>query len=282
MYYILATFSYFLSFLPDSALKLFAKALSFVLYDLFGFRRKVVIQNVNQAFSSRKSRAEILEISKRSYYEVILTFIETLISFNPQRKKDVIIENKKVIDDILAGGTGCYLLVCHLGNWEAAASAFSSQVARARVVVKKVGGDSTDRFLTELRAKNNFEVIHKRPKGAAVRTIFKTIGENLCVGVMLDQHTPGERYIDFFGKPARTNSALATVWRRKKAPVVPVYIQRLDFNKHKLVIGEPLKLQNTEDKHSDILSNCLIFNKSIESMIEQCPEQYFWFHKRWK
>ena len=137
MYYILATFSYFLSFLPDSALKLFAKALSFVLYDLFGFRRKVVIQNVNQAFSSRKSRAEILEISKRSYYEVILTFIETLISFNPQRKKDVIIENKKVIDDILAGGTGCYLLVCHLGNWEAAASAFSSQVARARVVVKR-------------------------------------------------------------------------------------------------------------------------------------------------
>ena len=193
MYYLLSVVSYFLSILPESLIISISKAISYILFHVIGFRKKLVISNITQAFGDEKSEKEILDIAKRSYYEFILTCFETMISFNLNSKHSVNIINKKIVDEIMAEGNGCYVLVSHLGNWEFAASAFSKEVAPVRVVVKKVGGKGTDRFVTELRARNGFEVIHKKPAGVAVRTIFKTINEGKCVGVMLDQHKPGRK-----------------------------------------------------------------------------------------
>ena len=99
---------------------------------------------------------------------------------------------------------------------------------------------------------------------------------------MLDQHKPGEPYIDFFSRKARTNTSLAAIVRRKPGKVLPVFIKRLSYNKHELIISPAIDIQKTDNSRDDILENSRRFNKEIENMVRQNPSQYFWFHRRWK
>jgi KDO2-lipid IV(A) lauroyltransferase len=43
-----------------------------------------------------------------------------------------------------------------------------------------------------------------------------------------------------------------------------------------------IPLEITGDPIKDIENNTQNYVSAIESMVRQCPEQYFWVHNRWK
>ena len=273
MHHILSFTGYIVSYIPATLISSMAWALTFLFFDILKVRRKVVLNNITIAFSFELTEKEKIKLARRSYYEFCLTIFETLGSINPRVKKKIAIINREIADNIFKNNEGCYILCAHIGNWEYAASSFSEQVHKARVVVKKVGGKRLNSFVTYLRAKNNFQVIEKSPAGMAVRTIFETINKKGCVGVMLDQYKPGEPYLEFFNQKARTNTSLAAMVRRKPASILPVFIKRRSFNNHELIIAPPIDIIKSENSTDDILENSTRFNKEIEKMIRQNPSQ---------
>ena len=66
------------------------------------------------------------------------------------------------------------------------------------------------------------------------------------------------------------------------APVLPAYARRTGVARHEFEVWPPLDLQATGNRDEDILRLTEEFNKVLEKMIRQCPEQYFWMHKRWE
>jgi KDO2-lipid IV(A) lauroyltransferase len=44
----------------------------------------------------------------------------------------------------------------------------------------------------------------------------------------------------------------------------------------------PLPLVRTKDQRADIVTNTQVMMDAIERAIRAYPEQWFWFHKRWK
>src|SRR5258708_15958597 len=62
----------------------------------------------------------------------------------------------------------------------------------------------------------------------AVRKVLRELAANHGVALLIDQHlhTPDAVYVDFFGRPAATTSALAALALRTGAPVVPVFALR--------------------------------------------------------
>lgn len=97
----------------------------------------------------------------------------------------------------------------------------------------------------------------------------------------MDQSRPGEPRLPFFGKPAKTNTGLATIWRRTQAPILPAFIRRVDVNRHVVTILPPVCMSFKSDSE-DMTVASAHFNEKMESMIRQAPEQYFWLHNRWK
>jgi KDO2-lipid IV(A) lauroyltransferase len=89
-------------------------------------------------------------------------------------------------------------------------------------------------------------------------------------------------WADFFGKKVPTHPGLAELALKTGAPVVPVFMVRDGFQKHRLMIKEPLKLIQTGDFKKDVEANTQLFNDTLESMIRQYPEQWFWIHRRWE
>src|ERR1700752_4819340 len=77
MYYILIAFLYPLSLLPMRALYFFADGFYALVYYVLGYRKKVVMQNLQAAFPE-KTDEERRRIAKKFYHHFIDTFIETV------------------------------------------------------------------------------------------------------------------------------------------------------------------------------------------------------------
>jgi KDO2-lipid IV(A) lauroyltransferase len=75
---------------------------------------------------------------------------------------------------------------------------------------------------------------------------------------------------------------IAIVALRYNVPVVPGFIIRTGFDTHKLFFGPEIEIEHSGDRQKDIAVNTAKFNKIIEDVIRQYPDQWFWIHNRWK
>jgi len=242
----------------------------------------MIFKNLDIAFANEKPPEEKNKIAEACYYHFILTALEFLYFRNGDIAKNMRIENSESLRIALTKGTGAYVIAMHMSNWEASASGVSKQIKNVNVVVKKVGSPGMDRFVTQLRKANGMNVIFRKSTGDAVRNMRKVLNLNEIVAVILDQARPGEPFLPFFGKPAKTNTSFTAIWARIKAPVFMAYSVRESIGKHVLYFKEEVVLQDTGDSKNDVLANSTHINALIESCIRECPEQYFWLHDRWK
>jgi len=103
------------------------------------------------------------------------------------------------------------------------------------------------------------------------------------VATLLDQNVGWYKgvFVDYFGHPACTNNGLAKLAINSGASVVPMFIRRENGRYiHEFLPEVPVVVTN--DPIKDIENNTQAFVSALESMVRQCPEQYFWVHNRWK
>src|SRR5207245_5896529 len=100
------------------------------------------------------------------------------------------------------------------------------------------------------------------------------------VGVLVDQNASRAEgvFAPSFGIPASTSKALAVISLRTGAPVVPIFIRRVEGGRHRVevqpVIPSPLA--------GDVADYTAAFNRSIEAAVRRAREQWFRMHNRWK
>ena len=282
MYYLLRGMSWCLGSLSISALERFANMLTVLCFDILRLRRRVVLNNLNVAFGHQKSSDEIISLGRKSVYNFIMTFFEFLRSEYDDISKDIEIVGRQNIQDALDKGKGVYLLCFHLGNWEAMCSKMSRSIVKSHVLVKKVGSDSVDKYVTDLRTSNQFHPVARKKKGDGLKAIREILSRNHVVGFVIDQARPGEPRLPFFGKPAQTNTSFAAILQRVPAPIIPGYIRRVSPGKHILEFLPEMELEKSSSRSEDITKHSTQFNELVESVVRQYPEHYFWMHNRWK
>src|SRR4029078_1323498 len=77
MYYVVYGIFYLLSLLPLRALYSLSDALYALIYYVMGYRKKVVLDNLQIAFPE-KTQAQRVRIAKNFYHNFVDTFIETI------------------------------------------------------------------------------------------------------------------------------------------------------------------------------------------------------------
>ena len=65
------------------------------------------------------------------------------------------------------------------------------------------------------------------------------------------------------------------------APVIPMFLVR-EPSGFKAKILPEIPLIRTGDKIKDLEANTAQYNRVIESIVRQYPDQWFWVHRRWK
>jgi Kdo2-lipid IVA lauroyltransferase/acyltransferase len=281
VYFILKLVSRFLALFSSSSLDKLARFVGFLCYRVLGIRKTLVHRNIATAFPGH-SQEQIERIAGLCYYNFAATVLEFLANTGTRAVSDCQFIGRENLENALAKGQGAFVLCAHLGNWEVLGGAVNNNIRTVRVVVKKVGSESVDKFVHEKRTEMGMLTIKRKGKMDAMREIQRALRSNWVVGMVLDQSRPGEPKLPFFGKPAKTNSSLGSLWQRFDSPVVPTYIYRRGFNAHTVYFLPELQKIETGSREDDIIENSKMFNRTLEEMISRNPEQYFWLHDRWK
>ena len=284
-YLILKGFSFFIDLLPEDFALWMGRQLGNMAYYLDWEHRKVALQNLQVAFGQEKSESEINAIARRTFQNLGMMAIEffRIPGMDTETfQKKVSIEGLDEALKILEKKKGALLLLGHFGNWELMGLMSKVIGSPIMVIAKPVKKNRrVDRLITEIRKEAGLEVI---PPEKASRKVIKGLSQNRVVGILIDQRAKRSEgvWADFFGRKAPTTPGLAVLAMKTKAPVMPVFMIRNGFQKHRLVIKEPLELVETGDIKKDVEANTQLFNRALESMVRQYPEQWFWVHRRWE
>lgn len=244
----------------------------------------LMLSNLHIAFKDKYSKQELEEISIRSYQNLCRSVAE-FIRFPQLSKEDILqmvkLEGEEILKKELEKGKGAILVSAHFGNWEMLA-------IRLSVVgypLTAIGRDQNDSIVNDIiakfRAGFGTKVI---PRGVPVyERIITLLKNNELIALVADQNAGTNGiFVDFFGKKASSFKGPGLFAVKADAPIVPIFILREGFNKHKAVILEPIKIKATGNPQQDVYLYTEAYTKVIEQMVAAYPDHWLWLHKRWK
>jgi len=285
IYLILRGFSFLINLLPESIALWVGRQMGNVAYYLDWEHRRVAFQNLHIAFGQEKSEEERRSIAKRNFQHMgmmVIEFFQILKMDTETYKKKVTVEGLEEALKLLEKRKGGLLLIGHFGNWEL--MGIMSKVIQIPIlaIAKPIKqNEKLYRFILEIRDKAGLTIIS--PENATQK-VLGALSKNWLVAVLIDQRAKRSRgvWVDFFGKKAPTTPGLAVMAIRSGAPVVPAFMIRDGFRKHRLVVKKPVEVVRTGDMQKDIEINMQRFTRVLESMIREYPDQWVWIHRRWE
>lgn len=280
MYYLIYIPAYLLSLLPLKVLYVLSDVLSFFLFRVFGYRRKVIEINLSIAFPD-KTVAERELIKKRFHRNFTDSFIETLKCVSAPKKfydkhckADFSIFNRFAEE-----GISCQMHACHQFNWEWINLHWSLYTKQPLVVVyMPISSKPIDRLFYKFRTQFGTNMIPATDSG---RGFVAWRNKVHCLALIADQKpaTPEFNYwLNFFNRPTAFITGPEKNAAMKKCPVVfgrAVKTARGQYHSQ-------FKLACTDASILNPGELTLMYRDYIEDAISNQPDMYLWSHKRFK
>lgn len=171
----------------------------------------------------------------------------------------------------------------HFGNWELLSHAYATMVEPIAVIVRPLKNPHLDRIVEERRSTSGVRVIRKFD---SAKEILREIRRKTMVGILVDQNVDVHKgvLVDFFSMKAYTTDGIARIALAAKAPVHSAFIYRDPQRKfhHTIRFGPRLPMDSDAPRDEEVLRLTRLCNRELEQAIRRSPEQWLWFHRRWK
>jgi KDO2-lipid IV(A) lauroyltransferase len=270
------------SALPERAADRFGRRAGRVLQRI-GIRKDVVESNLRIAFPDRDD-AWIRSTMTKAYEHLGR---EAAAMMRLSKLDPVAVIERTIpsgwddLEDALALGRGVLLVTGHYGNWEIAAATVASRGVPIAAIVRRQGNRLVDERLQALRRNLGVETIYQ---GQAPSRVPRILRANGVVGIVGDQDARKSGvFVPFFGRPASTHRGPALFALRLGAPVFACIARRLPGDDIRYeVAGERVEFNPTGVLDADVRALTAELALRLERQVRVAPEQYFWFHKRWK
>ena len=246
---------------------------------------KSSLNGLRSVFGDRMSEKELKRLNRRFvlHFAQMLFEVPHIFRLNLNNlHRYVYFENEEILTEALAKGKGCFLLTGHFGNWELMSAATTLRFQTSGIAVARPADFApVEDLLMRLRTRFGTEII---PKKKAMKKLLMGTRKNKAMGILLDQNVDWYEgvFVPFLGQPACTNKGLALIAMKTGAPVIPIFSARQPDGRYRVVFEKEVALIHTGSKLSDTEENTALFNRIINKYIYWYPEQWFWFHKRWK
>ena len=271
------------AFLPLGGARVLARHWGWMLAHGIRLRRTYVLNTLRRCFPEKsKSECKVLfgEMCRNQALNVM-----DLMRYVGGKETEMAglfdVRNLEQVEVAHARGKGVLILLAHLDNYPLLAL----QVPRLfnyplSVVVKELKNKPLNDLWFGMQSRAGITGI---PGHNAYRACVRALRKNELVGFMLDQNRPRGQgvFVDFFGKLASTTPGLALMSMQTGAPIVPVFIRRTPAGRH-LITVLPLIEPPPDREEETIRVHTAAYTKLIEDEIRRYPEQWLWFHKRWK
>tara|TARA_B100001540_G_scaffold16659_1_gene14142 strand:- start:549 stop:1409 length:861 start_codon:yes stop_codon:yes gene_type:complete len=242
-------------------------------------KKKLIKNNILKALPNiDEKKINLIQKNMWNSYGRILSEYVFLKEFKSNKfKKNIIVEGQEVLDKIRDSKKPVIFVSGHFSNYEL----MTLQIVKTNIPLSAVYRPLNNFFMRMVQDKIRNKYISENyiPKGVAgTRKLLKYFRKGSSIAIMIDQRVSQGEKIKFFNHDAYTTTIPAQFSKKYKCEIVPIYIERLDGTKFKIIINKPMKFKN-EDSIKKITTD---LNLWLESMILKNPSQWIWTHNRWK
>ncbi len=271
--------------LPMRMLYVLSDILFFPLYYLVHYRRKLVQENLRNAFP-QKNKQELKIIEKKFYHHFCDYIVETIkllhISDKEMRRR-MVFEQVEIIDRLFDQNRSIIILLGHFGNWEWIPSITlwtqTTGVIFAQIY-RPLNNEWFDRFFLRLRSRFGSVGIAKKETLRAILQM-KRSGKPSITGFMADQ-TPSPANIHHWAQFLSQDSPVLTGYEKiaRKTDFAVLYfdVEIVKRGYYKTTVRE-VALQPNECSEFEITDR---YTSLMEQTILRNPWAWLWTHKRWK
>ena len=256
----------------------FGEVLGILSYKLIKKRREVTLDNISKAFPEKNPK-EVERIAKESYKVMVKTFMMSL--WMPDICGDdnkVIFHNLELFEKVKSENKGIIIASLHMGSFEGVQKiALTNNLYD---VIKSQKNNLLDEYMNENRRRTGIKLIYKG--SSATRELVKAIKNKDIVCLFSDHKDDGGCDVEFFGRKTKGSTGVSTLSLRYDCPAILTYIILDENNKTHIYFDKVLSLVKSGDVKHDIEVNTQLLMDEYEALIRKYPEQWMWFHRRWK
>lgn len=270
-----------LSKLPFSVLYRISDFVYFMLYYVAGYRKKVVYNNLKNAFAD-KSEKEIKEIMRGFYKNLADIMVEIIKTFDLSKEElqqRVTIRNKHLLEDHIKEGKSVIALASHQCNWEwmflGCCVHFTFPMDG---IYKPISSPYFEKLILTMRTKFGGNQI---PMEKTLFELKKRRNEPRAYGIMADQ-TPisfhQKYWTTFLNQETPFFMGAEKIVQLFQYPAVFVEMRKIKRGYYEITLKEIGQAPYTKGSHEFIER----YTKEVEKLILESPPDWLWSHKRWK
>ncbi len=255
------------------------------LYHAAGKRRAVAMGNLRAAFGDTYTAEKYDEILLSLYRNLGRTLLE--VAAIPRIDRAYVDQYVQVapgsrerLEAALAKGRGVIFVTGHFGNWELISLTGALHGYPTQVLAREQGWPRLNRLLTQYRESKGCRVV---TKGFPVRDLIRGLKEGSIIGILADQDGgPNGVLAPLFGRLASTAPGPIALGINTGAPVIPVFMVRVEGPTHSLILEEPLSIPEQGDLDSRVKAGVAAYMAVLEKYVRRYPDHWLWLHRRWK
>jgi KDO2-lipid IV(A) lauroyltransferase len=280
MYYLFYGFLYLVSLLPMRVLYLLADVFYVIIYYVLGYRKKVVMDNLEKAFPE-KTDAERVRIAKKFYHNFIDTFIEVvkLVSASEAFLRRRFTVDVSELNEVYKTGKSCQLHLGHTFNWEWGQLVLT-QLTKYKILVvyMPIGNKVFEKLFYRLRTRSGNAFLPASGMKEAIAPYMQT---QYLLGLVADQ-SPGSMHssywLDFLGRPTAFASGPEKGARNCQLPVLFASIEKPRRGYYHATVR--LACPDASQLPEGELTRRYV--RYLEGVIRHQPDMWLWSHRRWK
>ena len=270
-----------LSLLPLSVLYVLADGAYLLLYFVFGYRRKVVRENLLNALPD-KTLEEILVIEKR-FYRYLASLVFEIVKMSNISKKEIerrfIFKNKEQVQEYLDRGESVLICAAHYGNWEWGTLGIGLNFSADHYpIYKPLTNPLFDTWFKKVRSKFGNKLIAMRQ---TMRALQASKDKPSIFSFGNDQAPSKDEshyWTSFMHQPSSVQLGIEKIAKRTNQPIFYFKVNVLKRGFY-MVDCVPLCLNPAGTAEFEITE---IHTRFLEEIIRAKPEYWLWSHKRWK
>ena len=195
----------------------------------------------------------------------------------------ILVENEAALTNAVNAGKGVILLGMHMGNWEL----ITAYAKRTGLFMTAATANFPDQRINQLmisqRKLENMEIM-PRGTGMSSRKLFRCLKNKNILILIIDQDTNvPSTWVPFFGIPSKTPVGASVFALKTGASVVSYNVIRENDGTFRLkfeTLG--IFVRNHPSMEQDVYSVTRKMNQHLEQRIRENPQQWAWFHRRWR
>lgn len=271
------------SFLPLPIMYLITDVLFLFLYFIIHYRRKVVAENLRNAFPEKSEKER--NLIERRYYrhlcDLFAEFFKLRHISESEIKKRCVMVNMEIPHRYFLDGRSVIVFSGHYGNWE---MMYSYKLWEPDIelipIYKPLRSSAFDRMTYNIRSRFGAKPL---AKADSLRTMMQNVwaGKVAMTGFIGDQ-TPSRNNLNFWTRFLNQDTPVLDgterIARKLNQPVVYVNMRKVKRGYYHAefhdICGDPAALEPGK-----LTEQCM---QKLESFIREQPEYWLWSHRRWK